>query len=46
MELTLMVNEWLRRIPKFDVAPGDHPEIVLPAYTFALGALPLRFTPR
>ncbi|MCW2689233.1 MAG: Cytochrome, partial [Mycobacterium sp.] len=43
MELTLITNEWLRRVPDFDVEPGVTPEIVFPANTFALGSLPLVF---
>jgi cytochrome P450 len=43
MELTLIVNEWLKRIPEFEVAPGRAPEIVFPANTFGLATLPLRY---
>lgn len=42
MELTLITNEWLRIAPDFELAPGYTPEIVYPANTFALRALPLR----
>ena len=39
MELNLIVEEWLKRVPDFDLAPGCAPEIVFPANTFALGSL-------
>ena len=39
MELNLIVEEWLKRVPEFDLAPGCAPEIVFPANTFALGSL-------
>jgi cytochrome P450 len=42
MELTLIVDEWLCRIPDFSVEPGFEPEVVFPANTFSLGRLPLR----
>ncbi|WP_203802987.1 cytochrome P450 [Mycobacterium heckeshornense] len=43
MELALIVTEWLRRVPEFELAPGYAPEIVFPAQTFKLAALPLRY---
>jgi cytochrome P450 len=43
MELTLIVEEWLKRVPEFELAPGANPEIVFPANTFGLGALVLRY---
>ena len=42
MELTLVLDEWLERIPEFSVAPGCEPHIVFPAQTFALERLPLK----
>ncbi|MDT5007620.1 MAG: hypothetical protein QOJ24_4796 [Mycobacterium sp.] len=42
MELTLIVEEWLKRVPVFALAPGYTPEIVFPANTFVLASLPLR----
>lgn len=42
MELSLIVGEWLKRVPDFEVAPDCVPEIVFPANTFALGSLLLR----
>lgn len=43
IELTLIVGEWLQRIPDFSLAPGYEPEIVFPANTFALDRLPLQW---
>jgi cytochrome P450 len=43
MELTLVVNEWLRRIPQFEVEQGFTPQIPWPANTFGLASLPLRW---
>lgn len=43
MELTLVVNEWLARIPDFELKPGVTPQIAWPANTFALTGLPLRW---
>lgn len=42
MELTLIVDEWLKRIPEFSLEPGFEPHIVFPAQTFALERLPLQ----
>ncbi|QLL09105.1 cytochrome P450 [Mycobacterium vicinigordonae] len=41
MELTLIVNEWLARVPDFSVEPGFVPCINWPANTFGLARLPL-----
>ena len=43
MELVLVVKEWLKRIPDFDVQPGATPHIEWPANTYALKSLPLRW---
>ena len=43
MELTLVVEEWLKRVPDFGLATEGVPEIVFPANTFALGSLLLRY---
>jgi cytochrome P450 len=43
MELTLVLDAWLKRIPEFAVEPGYEPHIVFPAQTFALQRLPLKF---
>jgi cytochrome P450 len=42
MELTLIVGEWLQRIPEFSLVPGYEPEIVFPANTYGLDRLPLK----
>jgi hypothetical protein len=44
MELTVIVDEWLNRIPEFELAPGYEPVIEFPSKTFALTELPLRFS--
>lgn len=41
IELTVIVAEWLKQIPDFDVPPDYQPEIKFPSKTFALKALPL-----
>ena len=43
MELTLIVEEWLKRVPDFELATEDTPQIVFPANTFGLDSLPLRY---
>ncbi|WP_292989521.1 cytochrome P450 [Mycobacterium sp.] len=43
MELTVIVDEWLKRIPDFETAPDYEPVIKFPSKTFALTELPLRF---
>jgi len=45
MELNLVIEEWLRRIPEFEVEPGFTPRIGWPANTHSLTSLPLRWTP-
>jgi cytochrome P450 len=42
MELTLVLDEWLKRIPEFSVEPGYEPQIKFPAQTFALEHVPLK----
>jgi cytochrome P450 len=42
MELTVIVDEWLTRVPRFELAPDYTPEISFPSKTFALKSLPLR----
>lgn len=42
MELTLVLDEWLKRIPEFSVEQGYEPHIIFPAQTFALERLPLK----
>lgn len=41
MELTLIVDEWLRQVPDFTLAEGFEPRIAFPANTFGLTELPL-----
>ena len=41
MELTLIVDEWLARVPDFRLADGFVPRIVFPANTFGFDRLPL-----
>lgn len=43
LELTVIVGEWLKRVPEFELAAGYMPEIAFPAKTFALTSLPLRY---
>jgi len=43
MELTVIVDEWLNRIPEFELAANYEPVIKFPSKTFALTELPLRF---
>lgn len=42
MELTLVLDEWLKRIPEFSLEEGYEPHIIFPAQTFALERLPLK----
>jgi cytochrome P450 len=42
MQLTVIVGEWLKRIPEFKPAAGYTPEIKFPSKTFALTSLPLQ----
>jgi cytochrome P450 len=43
IELTVIVGEWLKQIPDFELPPGYIPEIKFPSKTFALKSLPLRW---
>jgi cytochrome P450 len=43
MELSLVVGEWLSRVPDFEVPRDFTPEISFPAQTFSLTSLPLRW---
>jgi cytochrome P450 len=42
MELTLVLDEWLKRIPDFSVEAGYEPHIIFPAQTFALARVLLK----
>ena len=44
IELTIVVAEWLKQIPDFDLPPGYRPDIKFPSKTFALKELPLSWT--
>ncbi|CAM4450150.1 Vitamin D(3) 25-hydroxylase [Mycobacterium basiliense] len=43
IELTVIVAEWLRQIPDFELPAGYTPEIAFPSKTFALKSLPLHW---
>ena len=43
IELTIIVAEWLKQIPDFELPPGYTPEIKFPSKTFALKELPLHW---
>ncbi len=43
IELTIIVGEWLKQIPDFELPPGYTPDINFPSKTFALKELPLRW---
>ena len=44
MEMNVVVTEWLRRIPDFELSPGFRAEIIWPSPTNTLTQLPLRIT--
>jgi cytochrome P450 len=41
IELTVVIDEWLKQIPEFELQPGYIPEIKFPSTSFALKSLPL-----
>jgi cytochrome P450 len=43
IELTVIVAEWLKQIPDFELPDGYIPEIEFPSKTFALKSLPLHW---
>lgn len=43
LELAVVIEEWLQRIPEFETPAGYTPRIGFPAMTFALESLPLRW---
>jgi cytochrome P450 len=42
-ELRLVVEEFHKAIPEYEIAPGFEPEVKWPAGTIRLASLPLRF---
>jgi cytochrome P450 len=44
IELTVIVREWLKQIPDFELPPDYTPEISFPSKTFALKELPLNWS--
>jgi hypothetical protein len=44
IELTVIVGEWLKQIPDFELPPDYTPEISFPSKTFALKELPLSWS--
>jgi hypothetical protein len=44
-ELRLVLEEFHKLIPDYEVAPGFEPEIVWPSATWHLASLPLTFPP-
>ena len=42
MEMNVVVTEWLRRIPYFELSPGYRPKITWPSPTCTPPRLPLR----
>jgi cytochrome P450 len=43
IELTVVVAEWLKQIPDFELPADYRPEIAFPSKTFALRSVPLRW---
>jgi cytochrome P450 len=43
IELTVIVGEWLKQIPDFQLPQGYTPDIKFPSKSFALKSLPLRW---
>jgi len=43
IELTLVVDEWLKQIPDFELPPDYTPEVKFPSTYFALKSLPLHW---
>jgi cytochrome P450 len=41
IELGLVVNQWLQRVPDFSIKPDVRPQLVWPSNTFMLQSLPL-----
>lgn len=45
MELRVTLEEWHRRIPEYELAPGVRPQVTWPAGTVGITSLPLVFRP-
>jgi len=45
MELNLVITDWLRLVPDFELAPGHRPEVRWPSATLVLPTLPLQILP-
>jgi hypothetical protein len=45
MELTLVLEEWHRHIPEYELAPGASPHMEWPTNTYSLTSVPLVFSP-
>jgi len=43
LELAVIVDEWLRQIPDFELPPGYTPDVEFPSKALALKSLPLRW---
>ncbi|MFY2859467.1 cytochrome P450 [Mycobacterium sp. THU-M104] len=43
LELAVIVDEWLRQIPDFELLPGYTPDVEFPSKALALKSLPLRW---
>ena len=46
MEMRVAIDEWHRRIPDYELAPGAAPRVTWPAGVVGIGHLPLVFPPR
>jgi cytochrome P450 len=46
MEMRVAIEEWHRRIPEYQLAPGPAPRVTWPAGVVGIGHLPLIFPPR
>jgi cytochrome P450 len=43
LEMTLVYEEWHKRIPSYEIAPGANPRVKWPRGTLEMESLPLRF---
>ena len=44
-ELRVVLEEWHRRIPEYELAPGARPQVVWPTGVIGIGSVPLVFPP-